>query len=211
MKCSVCGSEYQSNFCPHCGADKPQAVACARCGQTHTSQFCPHCGTSAQTLAYREETLVQEVQAPVSNAVAHKQPVYPPAGTYPPPPLPEPQQAVQPVVTTYPPTAAQPAAVPTIVVNNNSVGGNASTVVGLNMGHTVQTGLVSPGPKSKLLTFFLCFFLGFLGIHRFYVGKIGTGILYLLTGGLFAIGWFVDLVTILLGSFRDGQGYLLQS
>ncbi|MBQ3755018.1 MAG: TM2 domain-containing protein, partial [Clostridia bacterium] len=39
-------------------------------------------------------------------------------------------------------------------------------------------------PKSRLVATLLCFFLGGLGIHRFYVGKVGTGILYLFTGGL---------------------------
>lgn len=46
--------------------------------------------------------------------------------------------------------------------------------------------------KSKLLAYILWFFLGFLSIHRFYLGKIGSGIIYLLTGQLFGIGWIVD-------------------
>ena len=39
-------------------------------------------------------------------------------------------------------------------------------------------------------------FLGYLGIHRFYMGKWGTGIIYLLTGGLFLIGWLYDFCTL---------------
>ena len=39
-------------------------------------------------------------------------------------------------------------------------------------------------------------FLGPLGIHRFYMGKIGTGIIYLLTGGLFLVGWLYDFLTL---------------
>jgi TM2 domain-containing membrane protein YozV len=39
-------------------------------------------------------------------------------------------------------------------------------------------------------------FLGLFGIHRFYMGKIGTGILYLLTGGLLGIGWIYDFWTL---------------
>lgn len=50
--------------------------------------------------------------------------------------------------------------------------------------------------KSKLVAFLLWFFLGWLSMHRFYVGKIGSGILYLLTGQLLGIGWIVDLFLI---------------
>lgn len=47
--------------------------------------------------------------------------------------------------------------------------------------------------KSKLTAYLLWFFLGGLSVHRFYLGKIGSGIIYLLTGQLFFIGWLVDL------------------
>lgn len=47
--------------------------------------------------------------------------------------------------------------------------------------------------KSKGLAYLLWFFLGAFSAHRFYLGKVGTGILYLLTGQLFGIGWFIDL------------------
>lgn len=50
--------------------------------------------------------------------------------------------------------------------------------------------------KSKFVAYLLWFFFGILGIHRFYLGKVGTGILYLLTGGLLGIGWFIDLFTL---------------
>ncbi|MDN4475832.1 NINE protein [Demequina sp. SYSU T00192] len=51
-------------------------------------------------------------------------------------------------------------------------------------------------PKDTAITYILWFFLGLFGIHHFYMGKIGRGILWLLTGGLFFIGWIVDLFTI---------------
>jgi TM2 domain-containing membrane protein YozV len=50
--------------------------------------------------------------------------------------------------------------------------------------------------KSTLITYLLWFFGGFLGIHRFYLEKYGTGILYFLTGGVFGIGWLIDLFRI---------------
>lgn len=52
-------------------------------------------------------------------------------------------------------------------------------------------------PKDKWVAFVLAFILGFLGAHRFYEGKVGTGLLWLFTGGLFGIGWLVDWITIL--------------
>jgi TM2 domain-containing membrane protein YozV len=52
----------------------------------------------------------------------------------------------------------------------------------------------------------LCFFLGYFGIHRFYVGKIGTGVLMIITLGGLGIWVLIDLIMILVGSFRDKQG-----
>ena len=64
-------------------------------------------------------------------------------------------------------------------------------------------------PKSRLITLLLCIFVGGLGIHRFYVGKIGTGILFLLTAGVFGIGVIVDLIKIATGKFTDKYGNVI--
>ncbi len=65
-------------------------------------------------------------------------------------------------------------------------------------------------PKSKYTAFFLCLFLGSLGVHHFYAGKVSMGVLYLLTIGLFGIGWFVDIILILAGVYKDSNGLPLK-
>ncbi len=65
-------------------------------------------------------------------------------------------------------------------------------------------------PKSRWAAFFLCFFFGGIGVHRFYVGKVGSGLLYLFTVGLFGIGWLIDLLRLLVGAFRDKNGFPLR-
>ena len=50
--------------------------------------------------------------------------------------------------------------------------------------------------KELWVAYALWFFCGLWGIHKFYLGKIGMGILYILTCGFFFIGWFIDLFTL---------------
>jgi hypothetical protein len=64
--------------------------------------------------------------------------------------------------------------------------------------------------RTWIVTLLLCVFLGGIGGHRFYVGKIGTGILMLLTGGGFGIWWLIDLIMIIVGSFTDKDGYQIR-
>ena len=60
--------------------------------------------------------------------------------------------------------------------------------------------------KKRLLAGILCFFFGVFGAHRFYAGKIGTGIVQLLTIGGLGVWALIDLILILFGEFTDKQG-----
>lgn len=64
-------------------------------------------------------------------------------------------------------------------------------------------------PRSRLVTMLLAFFLGVFGVHRFYVGKIGSGLGMLFTLGGLGIWWLADNIMILAGAFRDADGLLV--
>ena len=68
----------------------------------------------------------------------------------------------------------------------------------------MQTRRVSE--KSRLVTLLLAIFVGIFGVHRFYAGRVASGILYLCTEGLFGIGVIVDIILIATGTFYDGYG-----
>lgn len=57
--------------------------------------------------------------------------------------------------------------------------------------------------KSRTVASVLCFFLGGFGVHRFYVGKVGTGVAMIFTLGGLGIWVLIDFIMILAGSFRD--------
>ena len=64
----------------------------------------------------------------------------------------------------------------------------------------------NPSRHNRLAALLLCILLGWVGAHRFYVGKIGTGILWLCTFGIFCVGTIYDAVLIGTGEFRDSDG-----
>ena len=82
------------------------------------------------------------------------------------------------------------AATPNIVINNTNTNSNVNPNVN-------QNGIAGMRAKNKWGALLLCFFLGFLGAHKFYEGKGGMGVLYLLTAGLFGLGVIFDFFSLL--------------
>ena len=99
--------------------------------------------------------------------------------------------------TSSPQQTEPPQTHPTVVVNSFPV----TTIGGPPLAPTSKC--------NKMVALVLCIFLGVFGAHHFYTGKIGMGILYLLTGGLFCIGWIIDIAKISSGNYSDKNGTLL--
>jgi TM2 domain-containing membrane protein YozV len=64
----------------------------------------------------------------------------------------------------------------------------------------------STSEKSGIACLLFLLLLPPFGLHRFYVGKVGTGILFILTGMGLGIWWLIDLIILLVGSFTDAGG-----
>lgn len=92
---------------------------------------------------------------------------------------------------------------PTIIVQNVISNENAVSNRN-NVGYAVRG--IACSPKSKNLTLILAIVLGFVGAHRFYVGKVGSGIVWLFTCGGFFFGYIYDIIKVLSGTFKDGNG-----
>lgn len=84
---------------------------------------------------------------------------------------------------------------PQVVINNTNTNTNMNKNIGAGYGR----------PKNKWVAIILCAFLGFLGAHKFYEGKIGMGILYLFTCGLFGVGIIIDFIALL---FKPNPYYI---
>ena len=74
---------------------------------------------------------------------------------------------------------------PQVIINNS------------NNNTNINGGGVYRNEKNKWVALLLCMFLGGIGAHKFYEGKIGLGIVYLFTVGFFGIGWAIDFIVLL--------------
>lgn len=82
-------------------------------------------------------------------------------------------------------------ATPQVVIHNENNNTNTNTNINANAARMYRK------ECNKWVALLLCWFLGYLGAHKFYEGKTGMGILYLFTMGLFGIGWLIDCISIL--------------
>lgn len=89
---------------------------------------------------------------------------------------------------------ANPSQQPQIVINNANTSTNTNTNTAVA---SAAVGVPIGRKKSKWVCLALWCFLGLFGGHKFYDGKIGSGILYMFTAGFFMIGWIIDLFAIL--------------
>jgi len=149
---------------------------CDRCGGTSEGLVCEYCGTAFPG--------VGPSSAGVSTGGVSQMPMNPA------PPMPQPtyqqpayQQPVYQQPTYQSPGYQQP---------------------GYQQASIQQSPYVST--KSWSVTLLLAIFLGLLGVHRFYAGKIGTGLIWLFTAGCFGVGWIVDIILVLMKKFTDKQG-----
>jgi len=94
--------------------------------------------------------------------------------------------------------------------SQNDDGSNFCKTCGVNLlinATTMDVQIISE--RNWLIALLLCIFLGAFGVHRFYVGKIGTGILMILTFGGFGMWMLVDVIMIATNSFTDVNGLKL--
>lgn len=141
---------------------------CVKCGTEYDGKFCPNCGEAAP-----QKRFCPKCGAVIENP---NQTTCDKCGA-----------SVPSVSDSSQKAPSKNAEQPTIIINNDN------TNINSNLNAALQKRV-----KNKWVAFFLCLFLGFLGAHKFYEGKIGMGVLYLFTFGLFGIGWLVDIVLLLL-------------
>lgn len=96
------------------------------------------------------------------------------------------------------------AAMPTINISNSNDSANLNTNTNVN----TNAGIGFAPRKKKIVALILCILgaFGIAGFHRIYVGKVGTGIIYLFTFGLCGFGTLIDLISIIVGGFKDSFG-----
>ncbi len=179
--------------------------ACPSCGEKiyGAARFCPECGAKVECTSCNCPSCRIVYQGDIPNCPSCGGMTFPGTEL---PPAPEAPKAEytppEPPKAEYYQAAYRPEPQPTVNYHYETN----------YYGVPPQNASVSYVPKSRcnrIVALMLAIVLGVLGIHRFYVGKIGTGLLWLFTGGCFGIGWLVDIIMLLFGGFRDKYGRIV--
>ena len=190
-KCIICGTEHVDIYCPNCGARADIGVKemryCPKCGTQCMDKLCPVCGTAT----------VAKVDANMKSCkrcgTMHNSSACPNCG-YIEDSYEEPIERVE----------------GEVIMD----GRYANYGRGQQRREIIQSRprgyMVRYQPRNKAASMLMCLFGGWFGLHKFYEGKIGTGILYAMTGGLFGIGIIVDLVRMITNTYTDANGNLLE-
>lgn len=196
---SAPAKDESKKYCRNCGLiiDK-QSLRCPFCDaeENSASKYCPNCGMI---------TTPQDTSCAYCGAV-FAQPQPQPQPTPQPQPAPQPQPQPQPSYQQNIPSYQQP--------QNNY---NAPYVQSAPPAQTQRQNYIpnknvnnsDVGTHSFIATLLLHLFLGYLGIHRFYTGNYVAGILQFFTAGGCGVWWVIDLILIVVGTYRDGDGKLL--
>lgn len=186
MKCQNCGHELTPGapFCGNCGAPAPQTAGPQPTGQLPPS---PAMGHPQPPQPFSDfGPMPQPTPAPSPAPVPTPMPMHPQAPTPMQPPVPAPMHQV--VTNTFSPPPSMPGA------PMPAMPGPANPFAG------------QPSNKSYLTTFLLAYFLGWLGVDRFYTEQIGLGIVKLLTLGGCGLWSLIDTILILTGARKDKFG-----
>lgn len=192
-RCIICGTEHNEEFCPTCGARADIGLKeerhCPKCGTQCADATCPVCGTA--TVAGS----AQNVKKCLRCGRTYDTPYCPYCGY---------QEGIEQEVIEH---------VDGEVIDERHTytdrKGNAYYKTQVHYYGNTTNAIGNVRPKSKVTSLALCAFGGIFGLHRFYTGKIGTGFLYLCTGGFWGIGVLVDLISMISDNYRDANGNLL--
>ncbi len=189
-------------YCKYCAAlIDDDSLVCSACGKTlGQSISSPIPSTPVMIPQSQVQQPVQPMPIP---QIMPQQPQMMPQQAMMPTGQPMMSSVYQAQPQTMQPAMQQPIVMPNIVINNSS-NATSNNTNNVHNGAAGMYGMVSD--KSKTVALLLCLFLGVFGIHRFYVGKIGTGLLYMFTLGFGGVGVLIDLLLIILDRFRDRYG-----